>query len=229
LSYLRTLLPERARCEHRSKFMVRAVVKGHAKVRLESDITTRTGIGEFLILVMSETHCIPHQVRISFINSFMGAHMGKEQEGVLSTAKDAIADTAKAGLDVAATGIVATKDAALTVAKAGADIAAAGLVVTKDAALAAGTAIGETASSLAKRAKKAIRRKPRAEKATLKKKKATLKKMAVGKKPRKSAASKKPTSRKTSAKKPTRKTAGKVSARRKTSPASSRKNASKKR
>ena len=62
--------------------------------------------------------------------------MEKEKEGVIATAKDAIADTAKAALGAAATGIEATKEVAVT----------------------AGTAVTEAVSSLATRARKAIQR-----------------------------------------------------------------------
>ena len=67
-----------------------------------------------------------------------GTIVEKEKEGVIATAKDAIADTAKAGLDAAATGIEATKEVAVT----------------------AGTAVTEAVSSLATKARKAIRGRP---------------------------------------------------------------------
>ena len=43
-----------------------------------------------------------------------GTIVEKEKEGVIATAKDAIADTAKAGLDAAAAGIEATKEEAVS-------------------------------------------------------------------------------------------------------------------
>jgi len=87
--------------------------------------------------------------------------MEKERDSVLSTAKDAIIDTAKAGFDVAAIGLEATKDTAVTVAKAGAGVAVTGLEVTKNAAVSAGTAVGDALSSLAGNATRAVHRKPK--------------------------------------------------------------------
>ena len=131
--------------------------------------------------------------------------MEKEREGVLSTAKEAIVVTAKTGLDAAATGLEVTKDAALTVAKAGADVAATGLEVTKDAAITAGAAVGGAVSSLAKRAKRAIRGKPKSKPATANKKPAARKSAAA---PKKTSARKAPLKKpRRSAKKSARKTA----------------------
>ena len=65
----------------------------------------------------------------------------KVKEGVIATAKDAIADTAEAGLDAAAAGIEATKEMAVT----------------------AGTAVTEAVSSLATKAAKGDPRKARQE------------------------------------------------------------------
>ena len=93
-----------------------------------------------------------------------GTIVEKEKEGVIATAKDAIADTAKAGLDAAATGIEATKEVAVT----------------------AGTAVTEAVSSLATKARKAIRGRPArktkpkrsAKKPTVRKASATARKTA---------------------------------------------------
>jgi hypothetical protein len=62
--------------------------------------------------------------------------LDKEREGIISTAKNAIVETAKAGLDVAVSGIE----------------------VTKDAAISGGTAVGDAVSALATKTRKAIRK-----------------------------------------------------------------------
>src|SRR6516164_6892015 len=127
---------------------------------------------------LTESHCIAHASGTTVVTPLdKGARMEKERESVLSTAKDAIVDTAKAGLGVAATGLEVTKDAAVT----------------------AGTAVTEAVSSLAKKAKKAIRRKPRAKRAAPKNKA----------KPKKKSAAKKATAsiKRTGARKTARKTA----------------------
>ena len=80
----------------------------------------------------------------------MGASMNKEREGILPSARTPV-DTAKAGLDVAVTGLEVTKDAAVTVARAGVEVATTGLEVTKGAAVSAGTAVSNAVSRLAKR------------------------------------------------------------------------------
>jgi hypothetical protein len=66
--------------------------------------------------------------------------LGKRREGIITSAKDVVVEAAKSDLDVTAAGIEATKDGAVT----------------------AGTAVTETVSSLATKARKLIRSSKRA-------------------------------------------------------------------
>jgi len=86
--------------------------------------------------------------------------MDTDKEGILRTVTSAVVNTGAVVFDTAKAGFEGAKDLAVDTGAVVLDTAKAGFEGAKDLALTAGTAIGETGTAVAKKARKAVSRRP---------------------------------------------------------------------